>query len=511
MLFNSLQFLLFFIVVTLSYFSLKWQGRWILLLVASCYFYMVFKPAYFLILLLTIVIDYIAGIWIEKTTGPARRWLLIVSLISNIGILAFFKYLGFFTENVSLLFEKLHMPGVADEVMYQGNRLFIRVLRFFGQNDVKSFKENVVSILPVGLSFHTFQAMSYTIEVYRGNQKAERHFGIYALYVMFYPQLVAGPIERPQNVLWQFHSYFKYDAENVKAGLMQMAFGLFKKLVIADRLAMLVDYAYGNPSAHNGLTLLAATFFYTFQIYCDFSGYSDIAIGAARVMGFDLMENFRTPYVAQSVSEFWRRWHISLSTWFRDYLYIPLGGNRKGEVRQYLNMMIVFLASGLWHGPNWTYVIWGGLNGLYQILAVLRDKLLARMGFSNTPSRMIKSPADDKASSKSPVRVVINTLITFVLIMLTWVFFRARSLSDAVLILKRIGTVSFGDHIDSPMNATEMWFSIFLIAFLFVKEYFYLSIPTENTRRFAVLFVLITFVTYLFGVFSSNQFIYFQF
>lgn len=420
MLFNSLQFLLFFIVVTLSYFSLKWQGRWILLLIASCYFYMVFQPAYIVILFLTIVIDYIAGIWIEKTSGKYRRWLLILSLISNLGILAFFKYLGFFTENLSLLFEKLSMPGMAESVTELVNRVFIKVLHVFGQSGISSYKDNM-SILPIGLSFHTFQAMSYTIEVYRGNQKAERHFGIYALYVMFYPQLVAGPIERPQNVLWQFHDYFKYDKENVKAGLMQMAFGLFKKLVIADRLAMLVDHAYAAPAQQNGLTLLVATFFYTFQIYCDFSGYSDVAIGAARVMGFSLMENFRTPYIAQSISEFWRRWHISLSTWFRDYLYIPLGGNRKGEFRQYLNMLIVFLASGLWHGPNWTYVIWGGLNGLYQILAVLRDKLLARMGFSSTPPSLVTSPASEKQVQKSPVRVIINTLITFVLIMLTWV------------------------------------------------------------------------------------------
>ncbi len=515
MLFNSLQFLLFFIVVTLSYFSLKWQGRWMLLLVASCYFYMVFQPTYILILFLTIIIDYIAGIWIEKSSGKARRWLLILSLISNLGILAFFKYLGFFTENIAALFEAIQMPHMAETVTMQVNRVFVKVLHVFGQSGISSYKDNM-SILPIGLSFHTFQAMSYTIEVYRGNQKAERHFGIYTLYVMFYPQLVAGPIERPQNVLWQFHSTFRYDAENVKAGLMQMAFGLFKKLVIADRLAMLVDHAYGNPSAHNGLTLLAATFFYTFQIYCDFSGYSDIAIGAARVMGFTLMENFRAPYMAQSISEFWRRWHISLSTWFRDYLYIPLGGNRKGEFRQYLNMLIVFLASGLWHGPNWTYVIWGGLNGVYQILAVLRDKALARpglarMGFSRTPPSLVTSPVHDKESRTSPVRVVINTLITFTLIMLTWVFFRARSLSDAFLILKRIGTLSFSDRLDSPMNATEMWFAVFLIVFLLVKEQVLLTIPTRNTTRFAVLFVFITFVTYLFGVFSSNQFIYFQF
>ncbi|MBD2699312.1 MBOAT family protein [Spirosoma sp. BT702] len=510
MLFNSLQFLLFFIVVTLSYFSLKWQGRWILLLLSSCYFYMVFQPAYILILFLTIVIDYVAGIWIEKASGKSRRWLLIISLISNLGILAFFKYLGFFTENVASLFDALNMPHMAENVTELVNRIFVKVLHIFGQSGISSYKDNM-SILPIGLSFHTFQAMSYTIEVYRGNQKAERHFGIYALYVMFYPQLVAGPIERPQNVLWQFHKTFAYDAENVKAGLMQMAFGLFKKLVIADRLAMLVDHAYGSPDQHNGLTLLVATFFYTFQIYCDFSGYSDVAIGAARVMGFNLMENFRTPYLSQSISEFWRRWHISLSTWFRDYLYIPLGGNRKGEVRQYINMLIVFLASGLWHGPNWTYVIWGGLNGVYQVMAVLRDKFLAKAGFSRTSPVMATSPTHDLESRKSPVRVVVNTLITFTLIMLTWVFFRARSVSDAFLILKRITTLSFTDRIDTPMNSTEMWFSLFLIIFLLVKEANFLTIPTRSTLRFATLFVVITFVTYLFGVFSSNQFIYFQF
>ena len=510
MLFNSLQFLLFFIVVTLSYFGLKWRGRWVLLLVASCYFYMVFQPAYILILFLTIIIDYIAGLWIERSSGQSRRWLLILSLVSNLGILAFFKYLGFFTENIAGLFDFLDQPHLAEAVTTYTNRVFVKVLHVFGQSGISSYKDNM-SILPIGLSFHTFQAMSYTIEVYRGNQKAERHFGIYALYVMFYPQLVAGPIERPQNVLWQFHKVFPYDSENVKAGLMQMAFGLFKKLVIADRLSMLVDPAYADPAHQNGLTLLAATFFYTFQIYCDFSGYSDVAIGAARVMGFSLMENFRTPYIAQSISEFWRRWHISLSTWFRDYLYIPLGGNRKGEFQQYVNMLIVFLASGLWHGPNWTYIIWGGLNGIYQILAVLRDKALARMGFSHISPRYATSPVHDQASRQSPLRVVVNTIITFVLIMLTWVFFRARSVSDAFLILKRITTLSLTDRIVSPMNSVEMWFGVFLIGFLLLKEYFYLTIPTRNTLRFAVLFVLLTFVTYLFGVFSSNQFIYFQF
>ena len=500
MLFNSLQFLLYFLVVTLAYYSLGWAGRWRLLLLASLYFYMVFKPAYILILGLTIVIDYIAGIWIQKTRGNSRRWLLIISLISNLGILAFFKYLGFFTENIAGLFDFLGLPHLADTLTVLSDRVFIKVLSFFGQSDITSFKDGVMSILPIGLSFHTFQAMSYTIEVYRGNQKAERHFGLYALYVMFYPQLVAGPIERPQNVLPQFHQYFKYDFENVKAGLMQMAFGFFKKVVIADRLAMVVGHSYNHPEQHNGLTLLVATFFFTFQIYCDFSGYSDIAIGAARVMGFTLMENFRAPYLAQSVSEFWRRWHISLSTWFRDYLYIPLGGSRRGEYRQYLNLFLVFLASGLWHGANWTYIIWGGLNGAYQIMAVLRDKGLTQLGFV---------PLKDRPAT--PFRIVTNTLITFVLIMLTWVFFRAVSVRDALLILHRIATLSPTDTISTPLNAAEMWFSVGLIAVLLVKEYYYLTIPTHSTIRFYALLLLLVALTYFFGVFTANQFIYFQF
>lgn len=498
MLFNSLQFLLFFVVVTILYFSLRFRLRWALLLAASCYFYMVFQPAYILILFLTIVIDYIAGLWIEKTEGPARRWLLILSLISNIGILAFFKYLGFFTENIAFLFDALHLPNLADSITAGTNRIFVGVVKLFGQSGIDSFKDNM-NILPIGLSFHTFQAMSYTIEVYRGSQKAERHFGIYALYVMFYPQLVAGPIERPQNVLHQFHTPHAYNFEEIKAGLMQMAFGFFKKCVIADRLVLFLDPAFRHPDQHNGLSLLLATFFFTIQIYCDFSAYSDIAIGAARVMGFKLMDNFRTPYFAHSISEFWRRWHISLSSWFRDYLYIPLGGNRKGEARTYFNRFVVFLASGLWHGANWTYIIWGGLHGLYIVLDIAKDKYFP----------------GSKSSSRQPQLAgfsrVTGIVFTFVLVMLTWVFFRAVSVSDAFLILGRIFTLSPTDPLQSTLNRTELWFSVGLIIFLFLKERFYFVIPTRNTTRFTLLLTLIAFLTYLFGVFTSNQFIYFQF
>lgn len=515
MLFNSLQFLLFFTVVTLTYYSLpKGNGRWSLLLIASCYFYAVFQPTYIFILFLTIIIDYIAGIWLEKTpVGRGRKWLLIISLISNVGILAFFKYLGFFTENIAWLFDQLHLPAMAERTTHLVNRVFVKVIEVFGQSGVSSYKDNM-AILPIGLSFHTFQAMSYTIEVYRGNQRAERHFGIYALYVMFYPQLVAGPIERPQNVLHQFHTHFAYDFENIKAGLMRMAFGFFKKCVIADRLAMMVDPAYADPAGHNGLTLLIATFFYTFQIYCDFSAYSDIAIGAARVMGFNLMENFRAPYVAHSITEFWRRWHISLSTWFRDYLYIPLGGNRKGEFRRNLNQILVFLASGLWHGANWTYVIWGGLHGVYQVAAGLRDKYMP--GAKGGPTRQqgrTEKPITQQAgfAPSGPLWHVINVVITFVLVMLTWVFFRASSVGSAALILKKIGTLSPFEPVKTPMNWAEMWFSVGLIALLLVKESTYLTIPTRSTPRFFALLMLLLFVTYLFGVFTSNQFIYFQF
>jgi alginate O-acetyltransferase complex protein AlgI len=330
--------------------------------------------------------------------------------------------------------------------------------------------------------------------VYRGNQRAEKHFGIYALYVMFYPQLVAGPIERPQNILPQFHIAQKYDFEKVKSGLMMMAWGLFKKVVIADRLSMVVDAAYENPAEKTGLTLLVATFFYTFQIYCDFSGYSDIALGSAKVMGYDLMENFRTPYFSTSISEFWRRWHISLSSWFRDYLYIPLGGNRVPEWRRYFNQFIVFMISGLWHGAAWTFVIWGSLHGFYLIFAVLRDKYLPTLSL---PKNLI---------GKS-----INLISTFILVMLAWVFFRAKGTSDALIILKKIITFSLMQDFKSPLNSVEMWFSLMLIGILLWKEYTFFQIDTQNTRAFYGLIFLFALTIYFFGVFNTNQFIYFQF
>lgn len=487
--FHSLQFLIFFLVVTLAYFKLSWRGRWILLLAASCYFYMVFKPVYLLILFGTIVIDYIAGIWIEQSADPRKKKaLLIISLLSNIGILAFFKYYDFLGDSINKVMHLLSFRSIIPPL----DGLLPHAVAEWMVNGAGQI------ILPIGLSFHTFQAMSYTIEVYRGHQQAERHFGIYALYVMFYPQLVAGPIERPQNMLHQFHSYFQFNWEEVKEGLMQMAFGFFKKIVIADRLALVVNAAYDHPHDQNGLTFLIATFFFTFQIYCDFSGYSDIAIGAARVMGFKLMDNFNRPYEAKSISDFWSRWHISLSTWFKDYLYIPLGGNRKGEARRQLNLFTVFLVSGLWHGSSWNFVVWGALHGFYSVMGGIQSKLLKKWKIS-IPDNLFTSTA--------------NRIITFLLVMFTWVFFRnlKAPIHQAFSIIRQMLTFSWHEKIKSPLSTTEMWFSLGLIAFLLWKEHYYLKIPTRNTSTFVLLFVLVAFTTYFFGVFTANQFIYFQF
>ena len=392
MLFNSFDFAIFFLIVTPLFFMLPHRWRWALLLSASCFFYMSAVPIYILILGLTIVVDYFAGILIEGSAGGRRKAYLVASLVANIGALVVFKYYNFLNDNLTQFLGWFNWP-----------------------NHVPGLK----MALPIGLSFHTFQAMSYTIEVYRGNQKAERHFGIYALYVMFYPQLVAGPIERPQNILHQFREKHALDWQRIANGLKLMAWGLFKKVVIADHLAAMVDEVYNNPYAYDSSRILSATLAFAFQIYCDFSGYSDIALGAAEVMGFRLMKNFDRPYLSQSIGEFWRRWHISLSTWFRDYVYIPLGGSKTATGRCCLNLMITFLISGVWHGAKWTFVVWGGLNGLLLIYEMLtkniREQWATRLGLDRFPL----------------LRQSFRTMTTFSLIGLTWVFFRANTLNDA--------------------------------------------------------------------------------
>lgn len=481
MLFNSLEFLIFFPVVTLLYFALPHKFRWFHLLVASCIFYSFFIPYYILILFFTIIIDYFAGIWIEQSHGKRRKWALIMSLVANIGVLAVFKYYNFFIENFNAILYKIN----PDDLLPYWN-----------------------IILPIGLSFHTFQAMSYTIEVYRGNQKAERHFGIYALYVMFYPQLVAGPIERPQNVIHQFYEKHEFDYERVISGLRLMLWGMFKKVVIADRLAKFVNVVYNNPNEYQGLPLIVATIFFTFQIYCDFSGYSDIALGSARVMGFNLMKNFDRPYLSKSVSEFWRRWHISLSTWFRDYLYIPLGGNRVSKPRQYFNRFFVFMVSGLWHGANWHYVIWGALHGFYLVIGQLTESFQKKITGVKTSFSRASIP-----------QKILHGLITFLLVAFAWIFFRANTNADAIYIARNIFKSSSHslDHVIYMIGKNDLY--LIIISFLIMEGVQWLQrgknlsewIDAKPRWQRWGAYYLILFMILCYGVYNNSQFIYFQF
>ena len=393
MLFNSFEFAVFFPIVTLLYFLLPHRARVPLLVAASCWFYMAFVPKYLLILFGVILVDYAAGRLIAPARGARRRGLLVVSIAANVGLLAFFKYFDFIQGNIAAVSQWL------------GHAAPFSPLHI---------------LLPIGLSFHTFQSMSYTIEVYRGRTPAERSLLHFACYVLFYPQLVAGPIERPQRLLPQFHTRHTFDSARFWSGVRLMAGGLFIKIIVADQLSPFVDAAYTSPASYSGAELLLATYMFAMQIYCDFCGYSNIARGAARVMDVELMENFNKPYLAESLAEFWRRWHISLSTWFRDYVYIPLGGNRVGNGRLAVNLLIVFAISGIWHGANWTFAIWGLLHGLFLIA-----ELALGLGAKTSPSR---------------VGTWMRRLVVFNLTSLAWVFFRAADVTTAAFVLRRIAT-----------------------------------------------------------------------
>lgn len=494
MLFNSIEFLVFFPIVTLSFFCVPHRYRTLHLLLASCLFYMAFVPQYLLILLIAVLIDYLAGIWIEDTADQRGKNLcLFASIVCTCSILFVFKYLDFVSLSVQTL-------ATLFGIQYTAQILNI--------------------VLPIGLSFHIFQSLSYVIEVYRGRQKAERDFLVYSLYVMFYPQLVAGPIERPQNLLYQFHQQIGFDTGRIASGLRLMAWGLFKKVVIADRLSPLVDHVYSQPKGHEGLPLIIATVFFAIQIYCDFSGYSEIAIGAARVMGFRLMSNFDRPYESQSVAEFWRRWHISLSTWFKDYVYIPLGGSRSSSWQTAFNVMVTFLLSGLWHGANWTFLFWGALNGAFVVGELFWSRAAGSL-FGQLPDH--------------PLLSFLRTIRTFLLICVTWVFFRCKTVADGFYIIRHSfdglertavtglwevlanfsSQTIFGFHLG--VTRGSFWFSMALILFLLVAER---RVDPESARvicagrvwwqRWPTYFALV-YSTLFLGVFQTKQFIYFQF
>ncbi len=482
-LFNSFEFLIFFPVVTLAYFLMPHRFRLVFLLLASYYFYMCWRPEYIVLILASTLVDYFAGLGMGRTDDrKKRRKFLLMSLFANLGLLFTFKYFNFFADSLNHLFAAARV-------------------------DVQMPALDV--LLPVGISFYTFQTLSYTIDVYRGETQPEKNPLRFALYVAFFPQLVAGPIERSTRLLKQFYRKVSFSEERLRSGLLLILWGLFKKVVIADRLAIYVNEAYNHPGDYQGWPLILATYFFAFQIYCDFSGYSDIAIGSARILGFDLMENFRQPYFARSISEFWKRWHISLSTWFRDYLYIPLGGNRVVKWRWYYNLMVVFLVSGLWHGANWTFVVWGALHGFYLIFSIWTQTWRAKMrewfGLSRRPR----------------LEALWQTVVTFHLVLVAWVFFRANSLSDALLILNNMSQLDFSLQGLMDINIELGWGELMLVMlFIAGMELVHvlqisgrlasLSLRMPQPLRLAVFYGLLLSIVF-FGVFNHTEFIYFQF
>ncbi|GAB4322987.1 MAG: MBOAT family protein [Bacteroidales bacterium] len=480
MLFNSLEFIVFFPLVVALYFAIPGRFRWILLLLASYYFYMSWNYKYIILIVFSTLVDYFAALAMGRTDNKRyRKGLLAISLISNLGLLFYFKYFNFFSSNVNLISEKYNL---------------------FGQVPLMHF------LLPVGISFYTFQTLSYTIDVYWGKKEPEKHLGIFALYVAFFPQLVAGPIERSTRLLPQFYKTYKFDYVRIRNGLVLMIWGFFKKVVIADRLAEYVDMAYNNPDSFSGLQHLMATFFFGSQIYCDFSGYSDIAIGSAMVLGYDLMTNFRRPYLARSIREFWQRWHISLSTWFRDYLYIPLGGNRVVKWRWYYNLFITFLISGLWHGANWTFVIWGALHGAYLVLAIWTQPFRKKIGLC------VHEEAHPVLAN------AFHILWTVVLVYFAWIFFRANSVSDAWLIIGKIADISsWSGSLQLFHFQSDLYLSLVLIGLLIVVELVWEYTPyitgMEQWPRLLkwVIFVTVILAVFILGKWEQNNFLYFQF
>ncbi len=489
MLFNSFDFLIFFPVVVVLYFIFPKRARWFWLLITSYYFYMSWNPKYAILILTSTIITYLSGIYIEKANSEStgnKKMYVAISFISNLAILIGFKYFNFLNENFTFLFDKM---GVSWEV------------------------PNINILLPVGISFYTFQALSYTMDVYSGKIKANRHFGKYALFVSFFPQLVAGPIEKSAHLLPQFNKAKVFDYERIKEGLILMAWGFFKKMVIADRLAVLVDTVYTDPTQYRGIELMVATFFFAIQILCDFSGYTDIAIGAAKVFGIDLSRNFNRPYFSKSIPEFWRRWHISLGAWFRDYLYFPLGGSRVVKWKMYRNLLIVFVVSGIWHGASWNFLIWGFLHGVYQIIDVTLTPII-KVWCQNL-----------KINVNAFAYKMYKVGLTFSLVTFAWIFFRANTLTEAYYIVKNLfhfnPEVILGNGIyEMGLSRTEFKIAyialiILLIANLLERKYNLMELLKKQHLMLRwTLYVSLIFYILVYGVYGSNEkaaFIYFQF
>lgn len=474
MIFNSLDFVMFFLIVFVLYYIIGNKYRWILLLISSCIFYMAWRIELIVLILVSSLINYtISNLIYANKNESNRKKLLKLSLFLNFGLLFVFKYMMFI------------------------NHTFAGLYNWFGWNyPISDFS----IILPMGISFYTFQAASYTIDVYRKTYKPQKNYFKLTLYIMFFPQLVAGPIERADRLMPQFFSPKKYSLKNVVAGSKFVIMGFFKKIVIADRVAVVVDTVFNSVYDFSGLAYIIAVILFAFQVYCDFSGYSDIAIGAAKMLDIDLMQNFDKPYFSSSIKEFWRRWHISLSTWFKDYLYIPLGGSRVSKPNYYLNLMITFLASGLWHGANWTFVIWGGLHGFYQIVGDLKSRVFK-----------IKAPK------------FFSVPMTFVLVVFAWIFFRANNVNDAFYIVANLASDienwTSADYVYKLLNSLglqmfEILLAVICIIVLLAAELIDSICSIEKfpfVLRFAY-YLGITILIFALGVFGNGgEFIYFQF
>lgn len=498
MLFNSIDFMIFFPIVTLIYFLIPDRIKYIWLLVASYYFYMCWNAKYAVLIFISTVITYLSGIaieyiknryWEDKKKILYKKLIVGMSFGANLAILFYFKYANFAVQTLGKVLSAVNI-----------------------QMDIPVFDV----ILPVGISFYTFQALSYTMDVYRDDIYAEKNFFRYALFVSFFPQLVAGPIERSKNLLKQLAVPKKFDFAKAREGVLLMIWGFFLKIVLADRIAIFVDTIYGNLTLYEGWYLIIATMLFAVQIYCDFSGYSTIAMGAAKILNIELMENFNAPYFSTSVAEFWRKWHISLTSWFKDYLYIPLGGSRKGQIRKYVNKMIVFLVSGLWHGASFAFVAWGGLNGLYQIVGEItqpiRDKMVKALHLNR----------------ESIGHKLVQMIWTFILVDISWIFFRSNSFMASLQIIKSMITVHnpwilFDESLYAcGLDRKNFWLMIICIGILIFadlckhKNIKIRDVIIQQDYWFRWIFIAVTVSTILlFGLwgpsFDSASFIYFQF
>lgn len=495
MTFNSPNFLIFFPIIALIYFLITPRFRWMWLLVSSYYFYMCWNPKHIIIIIFSTIVTYITGLLIHKSNSIINKkksifyknFFLVSCLLINLGILFLFKYYNFFSSIVIKLGASLDLTINFPTFDY---------------------------MLPVGISYYTFQVISYLMDIYRNDIEPEKNLGKYALFVSFFPSIVAGPIEKAKNMIPQYNSVHKFEYNRVKNGLLQMLWGYFKKAIIADRIAFLVNTVFNDPSKYFGYQIVIATLMFTLQIYCDFSGYSDIAIGCAKVMGFSLTTNFKEPYFATSIKDFWKKWHISLTSWFRDYLYIPLGGNRKGKFRTQINVMIVFLVSGLWHGAALTYILWGFLHGAFQVienlLNPLKENIIRRFKI-NTNSFSYKFG---------------QILFTFLLVNFAWIFFRANSIHDIKIIFKNMfvnnpWVFTDGSLFNLGLNPSEFILSIISIIILIVIDYLKTKydlldeLSKQNIVFRWCIYIIAVLSILLFGVYgsgySAQQFIYSQF